>query len=89
MIPIPSSRVWIATGHTDMRRGMQTLALTIQVMGRLAAKYLPPHAAQQCSGRDPHSPTYTVHLARGFGDLLGLMHASRLAGNFWREAVNM
>src|ERR1022692_1865152 len=31
MIPIPSgSRVWIATGHTDMRRGMQGLALQIQ-----------------------------------------------------------
>ena len=28
MIPIPSGRVWIATGHTDMRRGMQSLALT-------------------------------------------------------------
>ena len=28
MIPIPSGvRVWIATGHTDMRRGMQSLAL--------------------------------------------------------------
>ena len=30
MIPIPSGRVWIATGHTDMRRGMQSLALMIQ-----------------------------------------------------------
>jgi transposase len=31
MIPIPSSvRVWIATGHTDMRRGMQGLALAVQ-----------------------------------------------------------
>jgi transposase len=31
VIPIPSgSRVWIATGHTDMRRGMQGLALQIQ-----------------------------------------------------------
>ena len=31
MIPIPSGvRVWIATGHTDMRRGMQGLALQIQ-----------------------------------------------------------
>ena len=31
MIPIPSSvRVWIATGHTDMRRGMQSLALAVQ-----------------------------------------------------------
>jgi transposase len=31
MIPIPSGvRVWIASGHTDMRRGMQGLALTVQ-----------------------------------------------------------
>ena len=31
MIPIPSGvRVWIATGHTDMRRGMQRLALQVQ-----------------------------------------------------------
>ena len=31
MIPVPSGvRVWIATGHTDMRRGMQGLALTVQ-----------------------------------------------------------
>jgi len=31
MIPIASGvRVWIATGQTDMRRGMQSLALTVQ-----------------------------------------------------------
>ena len=31
MIPLPlASRVWIATGHTDMRRGMQGLALQVQ-----------------------------------------------------------
>jgi transposase len=34
MIPISSGglggRVWIATGHTDMRRGMNSLALQIQ-----------------------------------------------------------
>jgi transposase len=31
MIPIASGvRVWIATGHTDMRRGMQGLALQVQ-----------------------------------------------------------
>ncbi len=31
MIPIPSSgRVWVATGLTDMRRGMQGLALQVQ-----------------------------------------------------------
>src|ERR1700733_11584495 len=31
LIPIPSgSRVWIATSHTDMRRGTQGLALQVQ-----------------------------------------------------------
>jgi transposase len=31
MIPFPSSpRVWLATGHTDMRRGMNGLALQVQ-----------------------------------------------------------
>jgi hypothetical protein len=40
MIPIPSgARVWIATGHTDMRRGMNGLALQVQ----------------QALQRDPHA----------------------------------
>ena len=31
MIPLPSgTRVWIATGHTDMRRGMNGLSLLVQ-----------------------------------------------------------
>ena len=31
MIPVPSSvRVWLATEVTDMRRGMNTLALQVQ-----------------------------------------------------------
>ena len=31
MIPVPSGvRVWLATGHTDMRKGMQGLALLVQ-----------------------------------------------------------
>ena len=31
MIPIPSGvRVWLAVGHTDMRRGMNSLALQVQ-----------------------------------------------------------
>ena len=36
MIPVPAgTRVWLATGVTDMRRGMNTLALKVQeVMGR-------------------------------------------------------
>lgn len=31
MIPVPSGvHVWIASGHTDMRRGMNSLALQVQ-----------------------------------------------------------
>ena len=31
MIPLPSGvRVWLATGHTDMRRGFPSLALQVQ-----------------------------------------------------------
>ena len=31
MIPIPTGvRIWIATGRTDMRRGMRGLALQVQ-----------------------------------------------------------
>src|SRR4030081_2866541 len=40
MIPVPSGvRVWLAVGHTDMRRGMNTLAVQVQ----------------QGLGRDPHA----------------------------------
>jgi transposase len=39
MIPVPSGvRVWLAAGHTDMRRGMNSLALQVQ----------------QALGRDPY-----------------------------------
>jgi len=45
MIAIPSGvRVWIATGHTDMRRGMQGLALQVQ-----ESLNRDPHL---CGGRD-------------------------------------
>jgi transposase len=31
MIPVPAGvRVWLATGHTDMRKGFDGLALTVQ-----------------------------------------------------------
>ena len=46
---IPSgSRVWIAMGHTDMRRGMQGLALQVQ----------------QCLKRDPHGGDLFVFRGR-------------------------
>jgi transposase len=54
MIPLSTGvRVWIAAGHTDMRRGMQSLALLVQ-----EAFKRDPHL---CVGRDyvaahPRSP---------------------------------
>jgi transposase len=50
MIPLPSGvRVWIAAGHTDMRRGMQSLALQVQ----------------EALERDPHAGDLYVFRGRG------------------------
>jgi transposase len=52
MIPVPSSvRVWLAAGHTDMRRGMNGLALQVQ----------------QALGRDPHAGDLYVFRGRRGG----------------------
>ena len=49
MIPIASGvRIWIATGHTDMRRGMNGLALQVQ----------------QALERDPHAGDLYVFRGR-------------------------
>ena len=49
MIPVPSAvRVWLATGVTDMRRGMNTLALQVQ----------------ESLGRDPHGGDLFVFRGR-------------------------
>ena len=49
MIPVPSGvRVWLATGVTDMRRGMNTLALQVQ----------------QDLGRDPYAGDLYVFRGR-------------------------
>ncbi len=49
MIPVPSGvRVWLATGHTDMRRGMNGLALQVQ----------------EALGRDPHAGDLYVFRGR-------------------------
>jgi transposase len=52
MIPVPSGvRVWLAVGHTDMRRGMNSLAVQIQEgSGR------DPHAGDLCVFRGTRSP---------------------------------
>ena len=40
MIPVPSgAQVWLATGHTDMRRGFDGLALMVQEKLRPMALY--------------------------------------------------
>jgi transposase len=71
MIPIPSGvRVWIATGHTDMRRGMNGLALQVQ----------------QALKRDPHAGDLFVFRGRRgnlvkvlWHDALGMsLYAKRL-----------
>ena len=51
MIPVPSGfRVWLAVGHTDMRRGMNSLALQVE----------------EKLGRDPHaSDLYVFRGKRG------------------------
>jgi transposase len=51
MIPVPSGvRVWLAVGRTDMRKGMDGLALQVQ----------------EALGRDPHAgDLYVFRGARG------------------------
>ena len=82
MIPIPSGvRVWIATGHTDMRRGMNGLALQVQ----------------QALKRDPHAGDLFVFRGRRgnlvkvlWHDALGMsLYAKRLErGHFiWPSAA--
>ena len=79
MIPVPSGvRVWLATGVTDMRRGVNTLALQVQ----------------QDLGRDPHAgDLYVFRGRRGdlikilWHDGLGIsLYAKRLEhGSFGRR----
>jgi transposase len=81
MIPMPSGmRVWLATGVTDMRRGMNGLALQVQ----------------EALGRDPHAgDLYVFRGRRGdlikilWHDGLGMsLYANRLErGRFlWPSA---
>ena len=62
MIPFPSGvRVWLATGHTDMRRGMNGLALQIQEVLR----------------RDPHDGHLFVFRGRRGDLIKVLWHAAQ------------
>jgi len=83
MIPVPSGvRVWLAVGHTDMRRGMNGLALQVQ----------------EAMKRDPHvGDLYVFRGRRGnllkilWHDGLGMsLYAKRLEhGRFvWPSSAN-
>ena len=59
MIPVPSgARVWLATGHTDMRKGFDGLALLVQ----------------ETLKRDPHGGHLFVFRGRRGGLLKVLWH---------------
>jgi len=59
MIPVPTgARVWLATGHTDMRRGFDGLALQVQ----------------ETLKRDPHNGHLFVFRGRRGGLLKILWH---------------
>ena len=83
MIPIPTGvRIWVATGHTDMRRGMRGLALQVQ----------------EGLGRDPFAGDVYIFRGRNgslikalWHDGLGLsLYAKRLdRGRFiWPQTVD-
>jgi len=83
MIPVPSGvRVWLAVGHTDMRRGMNSLAVQVQ----------------QVLERDPHAgDLYVFRGKRGhliktlWHDGIGMsLYAKRLErGRFiWPSAAD-
>jgi transposase len=55
MIPVPTGvRVWLATGHTDMRKGFAALALQVQEVLRHDA--LSGHLFCRGSGSMPKPP---------------------------------
>jgi hypothetical protein len=90
MIPVPSGvRVWLAVGHTDMRRGMNSLALRliIEKAGgtRLTADVgVKRHDGRICDRRTDPFPcfgTFQLHpRSNREGRLRGMKTRSRRAG---------
>ena len=77
MIPIARGvRVWIATGHTDMRRGMNSLALSVQ----------------EALHRDPHGGDLYVFRGKSAQHATFCIQSSKrdncisLASPFWTNA---
>lgn len=64
MIPVPSGvRVWLAVGRTDMRRGMNGLALQVQETLRRD-----PHAGDLFVFRGARGQLSTFYIRFSFGD---------------------
>ena len=75
MIPIPSNvRVWIATGHTDMRRGMNGLSLQVQ-----QGLKRDPHAGDLFVFRGKRGDLIKILWHDGTGDV-------RFTPSVWSEA---
>ena len=76
MIPVPSgARVWLAAGHTDMRKGFDGLALLVQETLR----------------RDPHSGHLFVFRGRRGGLIKVLWHDGQgtcRSQSDWNEAAS-
>jgi transposase len=77
--PLSGIRVWLSTGTTDMRRGMNSLALQVQ----------------QALGRDPHGGDFYVFRGRrGKHTTFHIQIASRdncvsLAPSIWANAASI
>jgi transposase len=83
MIPIPSGvRVWIVTGHTDMRAGMNRLALIIQ-----QALQRDPHAGDLFIFRGKSGKLLKIFWHDGLGSSLYVKRLDR--GRFvWPTTTN-
>ena len=75
MIPVPGGvRVWLASGVTDMRRGMNTLALQVQ----------------EDLGRDPHAgDLYIFRGRRGDPQALPGAPAARARGSAGADILRL
>jgi transposase len=73
MITVPGNvRVWLATGHTDMRRGFRALALLVQETLKRD-----PHAGDLYAFRGRRSDLIKIIWHDGQGADASLDHASR------------
>ena len=61
MIPVPAGvRVWLATGHTDMRKGFATLALLVQETLKGAVGHFKPPRDSVLRADQPALPGWVV-----------------------------